>query len=39
VFYEVPVNIDSLSVESIMKRFGVSRAVADVLVQARTPRP
>lgn len=39
VFYEVPVSIDSLSVESIMKRFGVGRAVAEVLVIARPVRP
>jgi hypothetical protein len=36
VFYQVAVNVDSLSVESIMKRFGVGRAVAEAVVQART---
>jgi hypothetical protein len=39
VFYELPVNVDSLSVEAIMKRFGVGRTVAEMLVQARTSRP
>ena len=39
VFYQVAVNVDSLSVESIMKRFGVGRAVAEALVRARTVRP
>lgn len=35
VFYQIAVNVDSLSVESIMKRFGVGRAVAEAVVQAR----
>jgi hypothetical protein len=39
VFYQLPVNIDSLSVESIMKRFGVGRGIAELLVQARPARP
>jgi hypothetical protein len=39
VFYQVPVNVDSLSVESIMKRFGVGRAVAEALAQSRSIRP
>lgn len=39
VFYELPVNVDSLSVDAIMKRFGVGRAVAEMLVEARTKRP
>lgn len=39
VFYELPVNVDSLSAESIMKRFGVSRTIADLIVQARTTKP
>jgi hypothetical protein len=39
VFYQLPVNIDSLSVESIMKRFGVGRAVAEILVQSRPEKP
>jgi hypothetical protein len=39
VFYELPVNVDSLSIDAIMKRFGVGRAVAEMLVEARTKRP
>lgn len=39
VFYQIPVNIDSLSAESIMKAFGVGREVAELLVQARPPKP
>jgi hypothetical protein len=39
VFYELPVNVDSLSVDAIMKRFGVGRTVAEMLVEARTKRP
>jgi hypothetical protein len=35
VFYDLPVNVDSLSVASIMKRFGVGRSVAELLVQGR----
>jgi hypothetical protein len=35
VFYQLPVNIDSLSIDAIMKRFGVSREVAEVLVRGR----
>jgi hypothetical protein len=35
VFYQLPVHVDSLSVEAIMKRFGVGRAVAELLVQSR----
>ncbi len=35
VFYQIAVNVDALSVESIMKRFGVGRAVAEAVVQAR----
>jgi hypothetical protein len=37
VFYQLPVNVDSLSVEAIMKRFGVSRDMADLIVQSRKP--
>jgi hypothetical protein len=36
VFYELPVNVDSLSADAIMKRFGVGRAIAELLVQARS---
>jgi hypothetical protein len=39
VFYQLPVNIDSLSVDAIMQRFGVGRAIAELIVQARTNRP
>jgi hypothetical protein len=39
VFYELPVNVDSLSAESIMKRFGVGRVIADLIVQGRTQKP
>lgn len=39
VFYQLPVDIDSLSVESIMKRFGVGRAVAEILVISRPEKP
>lgn len=39
VFYQLPVNVDSLSVDAIMKRFGVSRDVADMIVDARPRRP
>lgn len=36
VFYELPVNVDSMSAEAIMKRFGVSRPIADMIVQSRS---
>jgi hypothetical protein len=39
VFYQLPVNIDSLSVDAIMKRFGVGRTAAELMVQQRTVRP
>jgi hypothetical protein len=39
VFYELPVNVDSLSAEAIMKRFGVGRAIAELLVQNRPDKP
>ena len=35
VFYQLPVNVDSLSVDAIMKRFGVSRDIAEMLVLSR----
>lgn len=35
VFYQLPVNVDSLGVEAIMKRFGVSRDIANLMVQSR----
>jgi hypothetical protein len=39
VFYELPMNVDSLSVEAIMKRFGVGRSIAELIVQSRTKKP
>lgn len=39
VFYQLPVNVDSLSVEAIMKRFGVGRGIAELIVQSRVERP
>lgn len=39
VFYQLPVNVDSLSVDAIMKRFGVSRDVATMIVDARPRQP
>jgi len=35
VFYQLPVNVDSLSADAIMKRFGVSRDIAELLVLSR----
>jgi hypothetical protein len=37
VFYQLPVNVDSLSAEAIAKRFGISRELAELMVKARTP--
>ncbi|HXD49212.1 MAG TPA: hypothetical protein VN600_10575 [Gemmatimonadaceae bacterium] len=37
VFYQVPVNVDSLSADAIMKRFGVSRDIANLIVTGRHP--
>jgi hypothetical protein len=37
VFYQLPMNVDSLSVEAIMKRYGLSRDMAQVIVAARRP--
>lgn len=39
VFYELPVNIDSLSETAIVRRFGVSREIAAMLVDARPKKP
>ena len=39
VFYQLPVNVDSLSVEAIMKRFGVGRTAAELIVQTRVNKP
>jgi hypothetical protein len=37
VFYRLPANVDSLSVEGIMRRFGVSREIAGLIVKSRKP--
>lgn len=37
VYYNLPANIDSLSVEGIMRRFGVSRRMAELIVKSRRP--
>lgn len=37
VFYQLPANVDSMSAEAIMRRFGVSRAVAELIVKSRRP--
>jgi hypothetical protein len=37
VFYQVPVNVDSLSADAMMKRFGVSRDIANLIVSGRRP--
>jgi hypothetical protein len=37
VFYQLPANVDSMSADAIMRRFGVSRAVADLIVKSRRP--
>jgi hypothetical protein len=39
VFYQLPVNVDSMSVDAIMKRFGIGREIAELLVKARTDKP
>jgi len=38
VFYRLPANIDSLSVDGIMKRFGVSRELAELIAKSRPPQ-
>jgi hypothetical protein len=38
VFYRLPANVDSLSVDGIMRRFGVSRSMAELIVRSRPPR-
>ena len=35
VFYQLPVNVDSLSVDAIMKRFGVGRGLAELIIEGR----
>ena len=37
VFYQLPARIDSMSVDAIMRRFGVSRAMAELIVKSRRP--
>jgi hypothetical protein len=37
VFYHLPANVDSMSVDAIVRRFGVSRAVAELIVKSRRP--
>jgi hypothetical protein len=37
VFYHLPANVDSMSVEAIMRRFGVSRQMAELIVKSRRP--
>jgi hypothetical protein len=37
VFYRLPANVDSLSVDGIMRRFGVSRHIAELMVKSRPP--
>jgi len=37
VFYQLPMNVDSLSADAIMKRFGVSRDIAELIVRSRRP--
>jgi hypothetical protein len=37
VYYRLPANVDSMSSDAIMTRFGVSRAIADLIVRSRRP--
>jgi hypothetical protein len=37
VFYQLPANIDSLSVDGIVRRFGVSREMAELIAKSRRP--
>jgi hypothetical protein len=39
VFYELPVAVDSLSADAIMKRFGVGPAIAELIVKSRVTKP
>ena len=39
VFYQLPANVDSLSADAIVKRFGVGRGIAELIVQSRRERP
>lgn len=37
VFYHLPANVDSMSADAIVRRFGVSRAMAELIVRSRRP--
>jgi hypothetical protein len=37
VFYHLPANVDSMSADAIVRRFGVSRAMAELIVKSRRP--
>lgn len=37
VFYRLPANVDSMSADAIVRRFGVSRKIADLIVKSRRP--
>jgi hypothetical protein len=37
VFYQLPANVDSMSVDGLMRRYGVSRAIAELIVKSRRP--
>jgi hypothetical protein len=37
VFYRLPANVDSMSADAIMRRFGVTRAMAELIVKSRRP--
>jgi hypothetical protein len=37
VFYPLPANVDSMSAEAIVRRFGISRATAELIVRSRRP--
>ena len=37
VFYKLPARIDSMNVDAIMSRFGVTRPMAELLVSSRRP--
>jgi hypothetical protein len=37
VFYHLPANVDSMSADAIMRRFGLSRAMAELIVRSRRP--
>ena len=37
VFYRLPANVDSMSIEAIVRRFGVSKGMATLIVNSRRP--